>query len=57
MKLLTFLKKLTEDVTNDKAARQARAQAMGFDTSTVWYHANTGGIEGDGFDNDRFRHE
>ena len=40
MKLLTFLKKLSEDVTNDKAARQARAQAMGFDTSQVWYHGS-----------------
>jgi len=37
----------------DKASRLSRAKAMGFDTSTVWYHANTGGIEGKGFDNDR----
>ena len=53
MKLLTFLKKIGEDVDSGKAARMARAKAMGFDTSQVWYHANTGGIEGDGFDNDR----
>lgn len=34
-------------------ARKAKADAQGFDTSQVWYHANTGGIVGAGFDNDR----
>lgn len=33
--------------------RQQRARDMGFDTDKVWYHANTGGIEGEGFDNER----
>ncbi len=36
-----------------KGARMKRAEAMGYDTSTVWYHANTGGIEGEGFDDSR----
>jgi len=53
MKLLTFLKKIGEDTDSSQAARMARAKALGFDTSQVWYHANTGGIEGEGFDNDR----
>ena len=47
MKLLTFLKKLTED------DRKARAKSMGYDPEKVWYHANTGGIEGEGFDDSR----
>jgi hypothetical protein len=38
---------------NEDDQRLSRAKAMGFDTDKVWYHANTGGIEGDSFDNDR----
>jgi len=44
---------LDKDLPMDKASRMARAEEQGFDTSTVYYHANTGGIEGAGFDNDR----
>ena len=43
MKLLTFLKKLDEDVPRvdmSDEGRKARAEAMGFDTSQVWYHGS-----------------
>jgi len=43
MKLLTFLKKISEDapqVDMSDEARKARAQAMGFDTSQIWYHGS-----------------
>ncbi|RLA40703.1 MAG: hypothetical protein DRR06_17075, partial [Gammaproteobacteria bacterium] len=36
-----------------KKARTERAEDMGFDTKKTWYHANTGGILGEGFDNNR----
>ncbi len=51
MKLLELINRSNLDMTSK--ARKARAQAMGFDTSQVWYHANTGGIEGEGFDDAR----
>lgn len=43
MKLLTLLNKLSEDapmVDMSDEARMARAQAMGFDTSQIWYHGS-----------------
>jgi hypothetical protein len=51
MKLLELINRSNLDMS--KAARMKRAEAMGFDTSQVWYHANTGGIEGEGFDDAR----
>lgn len=51
MKLLELINRTNLDMS--KQARMKRAEAMGFDTSTVWYHANTGGIEGEGFDDER----